>query len=102
MELSTIIILIGIILVNGTTLFSAWVKVKTELASLKIEITDLDERLKAQEGRSIQMIENINQKLEKVDDTNVRQHDIILTKIDTIKDSITDLKVLLAETKKIK
>jgi len=101
MELSTIIILIGVILVNATTLFSAWIRVKTELASLKIEIVDLDDRLKNQESRSMQMIENINAKLEKVDDTNIRQHDTILTKIDIIKDNISDLKVLIAKTNKI-
>jgi hypothetical protein len=66
MDLSIVVILLGIVLVNGTTVITAWIRVKTELAQQRIEISDNSERIKELDRYRLQMLDSINIKLEKI------------------------------------
>jgi hypothetical protein len=99
MDLSIVVILLGIVLVNGTTVITAWIRVKTELAQQRIEISDNSERIKELDRYRLQMLDSINIKLEKIDDTNTRQHEAIADKIDKIKQCIGDINVNIAKMK---
>jgi hypothetical protein len=87
------------VLVNGTTVITAWIRVKTELAQQRIEISDNSERIKELDRYRLQMLDSINVKLEKIDDTNTRQHEAITDKIDKIKQTIGDINVNIAKMK---
>ena len=97
MDLSSMLTLVGMILLNGGVILAAWIKSKTDIAAIKVEIKSMDIRmLKIEEDHS-GITKGFTERLEKFSDLNLSQHDTLSTKIDNIKDSITDLKVQLAK-----
>jgi len=93
MELTQILTIIGMIIINAGAIIAAWIKMKTDITAINVRLTDIDSRVSQQEIQNSKKIDVIEQRLEKFYDTNDTQHDAISTKIDNIKDSITDLKV---------
>ncbi len=97
MDLPVLLSLIGIILVNGFALISQWIRVKTDIASINVRLSDLDERVREQEQHNNKIIEKLDEKLGKFVENNDLQHNMISGKVDCIKDMVNDLKVELAK-----
>lgn len=93
MELSTILTIIGMIIINGGAIMAAWIKMKTDITAINVRLADIDSRVSTHELQNAKKMDAIETRLEKFYDTNDNQHSTLLTKIDSIKDSITDLKV---------
>lgn len=93
MELTQILTIIGMIIINAGAIIAAWIKMKTDITAINVRLTDIDSRVSQQEVQNSKKIDVIEQRLEKFYDTNDTQHSVITTKIDNVKDSITDLKV---------
>lgn len=93
MDSGIIVAGIGLVLTNASVVIAAWIKVKTDITAINVRIVDIDVRVKQNELYVTNENRERDRKLEKFTDINEIQHNTISEKIDTIKESLSDLKV---------
>ena len=96
----TIIMIAGIFLTNLSIILAAWIKMKTDVTAINVQLKALDFRVTDMETDHSQNIKEINRKMERFTETNGDQHENISNKIDGIKEGMTELKVQLAKAVK--
>ena len=94
----TIIMIVGIFLTNLSIILAAWIKMKTDITAINVQLHALNFRVTDMEQDHSENVKEIHLKMERFTEVNGTQHDTILTKVDAIKDSITSIKVDLAKT----
>jgi hypothetical protein len=96
----TIVMIAGIFLTNLSIILAAWIKMKTDITAINVQLKALDFRVSDMEQDHSENVKEIHLKMEKFTEINGSQHDIISNKIDLIKDSIASLKVDIAKSTK--
>ena len=99
-DVPTIIMISGIFLTNLSIILAAWIKMRTDITAINVQLRALDYRVTDMETDHSQNIKEINRKMEKFTETNGDQHEVISNKIDGIKEGMTELKVQLAKAVK--
>lgn len=74
MGIAELLMMIGIILVNGGALISFFLKMKLDIAKINIKIIELETKQNKLEGNLDKNIDKLLQKLDKIDNlvTNIR------------------------------
>jgi len=96
----TIIMIAGIFLTNLSIIMAAWIKMKTDITAINVQLKALDFRITDMETDHSQNIKEINRKMERFTEVNGGQHEAISIKIDGIKEGMTELKVQFAKAVK--
>lgn len=99
MEPGVIIALVGIVLTNISVVMAAYVKMKTDITALNVKVLDNTTTIKEIELSIERDNKESFRRLEHFIEKNETQHSIISTKVDNIKDSISDLKTQIAKIK---
>ena len=93
MDTATIIVLIGIFLTNCSIILAAWIKMKTDIASINVQIKAIEFRIIDVETEHKTENDKLHMKVEKFSDLNNQQHETIAGKIDEIKTSLHEFEL---------
>jgi hypothetical protein len=89
----TIIAVIGLFLTNLSVILAAWIKMKTDIAAINVQVKSIEFRVLDVEVEHSKETDKIHNKVDKFLEANNSQHETISNKVDAIKDQLSKFQI---------